>query len=362
MRALASSVFHLHPLRRCNLRCLHCYSDSSPEAASMLPVATACAAVTQAARWGYHALAVSGGEPMLYLGLATVLAHAADTGMSTSVVTNGLQCRSRAALDTLAKAATVTVSIDGLPERHDYMRQRKGAHDGARRAVMQLADAGMTTWVACGVTSENLDDIEEIAAHAACWGAAGIAFHVVEPAGRGTLLATGSLLTNDARVLLYASVALLASLHRSTIAIRADLTHRDTVLRHPDLLYAAPMEPGVLPASAMRVLVMNSDAELVPVCHGFHPRYALGRFQDDGWAQRLWDDFEAGTLPQITRLARQALSILGSTDAPEVLNPGDWLADLSHQFGRLTFERARCWHNDELTEGLGDDPGLMHGL
>jgi len=341
MQAEALSVFHLHPLQRCNLRCLHCYSDSSPEAASILSVTTARAAVTQAARWGYRALAVSGGEPMLYSGLATVLAHAADAGMSTSVVTNGLLCRSRAALDTLAQADTVTVSIDGLLERHDHMRQRKGAHDGARRAVMRMAEAGMTTWVACGVTAANVEDIEEITANAACWGAAGIAFHVVEPAGRGASLTPGSLLANDARVLLYVSVALLASLHRSIIAMRVDLTHRNTILRHPDLLYAMPTDPGALPASAIRVLIMNSDAELVPICHGFHPRYALGRFRDDGQAQRLWDNFEANAFKQITRLARHAVSRLSGDDAPEVLNPGDWLADFSHRYAPFTFQAMR---------------------
>lgn len=330
MTSAAPSVFHLHPLKRCNLRCLHCYSDSSPQATAILPSELAHAALAQAARWGYQALAVSGGEPMLYPGLASLLAHSADLGMTTSVVTNGLLCRTQEDLAPLRRASTVTVSIDGLPAQHDHMRQRKGAYEGAANAVRRLADAGMHVWVACGVTAANVDDVETLVANAACWGAQGIAFHLVEPAGRAATMHPAELLGNDARVLLYATVKLLGALQRKSIDIHVDLTHRNTILRFPELLYATPPASNALPAHIIRVLVLDADGKLIPICHGFHDRYCLGYVGNDSDLQSLWDVFSVETLPKITALAGRAIEHLRNAGAPQVLNPGDWLAEQSH--------------------------------
>lgn len=324
------SVFHLHPLQRCNLRCRHCYSNSSPHGRQMLALEQSIDAVTSAARWGYGALAVAGGEPLLYPGLATLLEHAASIGMDTSVVTNGLLLRTQSEIGLLKHADTVTVSIDGLAIQHDQMRGRGGAFAGAANAVRRLADAGSTTWVTCGITTANMDDIEEISSHAACWGAQGITFHLVEPAGRAAALPEETFLRADERVLLYVSVALLAAAHRKTINIRLDLLHRDTVLRQPSLLYATPSEPGSVhsPAHTLRVLVMYPDGTLLPVCHGFNGRFAVGRCGEN--PEHMWNRFFEHILPLLMALGREAWAELRSVETLRVLNPGDWLAERSH--------------------------------
>ena len=43
--------------RRCNLRCLHCYSSSGPEVDESLPIDVLTTAVEDAAGLGYRALA-----------------------------------------------------------------------------------------------------------------------------------------------------------------------------------------------------------------------------------------------------------------------------------------------------------------
>ncbi len=328
------SVFHLHPLQRCNLRCLHCYSDSSPQASALLPLDDARTAVALAARWGYRALAISGGEPMLYPGLPDLLRCAAGAGMQTSLVTNGLLCRTRRDAEALRAADTVTVSLDGLAARHDQMRGRSGAYQGAADAVRRLADAGGTVWVACGVTAANLDDVEELAANAACWGAHGITFHQVEPAGRAAALPPALFLTPQQRLVLYAAGALLAAARRHTIEIRVDLLHRDTILRHPALIHAAPDAHGAanaaLPSQAIRVLAMTPDGLLVPVCHGFNPRYAVGRLASGVDPQHMWELFFERVYPALTALAQASLDLLRSDDRYQVVNPGDWLAERSY--------------------------------
>src|ERR1700682_414811 len=84
------AVLQIHPTRRCNLRCLHCYSDSSPDEQRELPVETLVDAIHDAAQLGYTALAVSGGEPLLYAPLARLLEAAESHGMVRTVTTNGM--------------------------------------------------------------------------------------------------------------------------------------------------------------------------------------------------------------------------------------------------------------------------------
>jgi organic radical activating enzyme len=324
-----ASVFHLHPLQRCNLHCQHCYSDSSPQATALLAPARARAAVKAAAGWGYGTLAISGGEPMLYPGLGDLLSLGNDLGMATTIVTNGLLCRTRQEIDRVRHARTVTVSVDGLTAQHDAMRARKGACRGAADAVRRMADAGMAVWVACGVTALNVEDIEELAQHAASWGARGINFHLVEPAGRAATLAPDLFLSPEARALLYVTIALLAAARVDSFALHLDLVHRTTVLRNPALLYAfSDAVRPARPADAIRVLVMYPHGALLPVCHGFNPRFAAGVF-DDCASATMWPRFFEDVFPALTALARRALHELDQAPQHQVVNPGDWLAQRS---------------------------------
>src|SRR5262245_42860037 len=83
-------LLHLHPTRRCNLSCLHCYSESGPAEGDTLPTEAAVSAVAAAARLGYTMLCVSGGEPLMYPGLWAVLEEARRAGMLSAIVTNGV--------------------------------------------------------------------------------------------------------------------------------------------------------------------------------------------------------------------------------------------------------------------------------
>src|ERR1051325_1619394 len=83
-------VLQLHPTRRCNLRCRHCYSSSGPEERDELDVALLCEALSDAQAEGYTVAGFSGGEPLLYKPLRTALEHARTCGMTTTVTSNGM--------------------------------------------------------------------------------------------------------------------------------------------------------------------------------------------------------------------------------------------------------------------------------
>src|SRR3954470_2762436 len=85
----AVNVVQIHPTLRCNLRCQHCYSSSSPEARSQLPVELLEGFLAEVGEEGFNAIGISGGEPLTYGPLPRLLASASGHGLFTSVTTNG---------------------------------------------------------------------------------------------------------------------------------------------------------------------------------------------------------------------------------------------------------------------------------
>ena len=88
-------TLQVHPGRRCNLQCLHCYSDSGPAVSEQLNIDLLQAAVADAAAIGYKVMSVSGGEPLLYPALGQLLHAAHDAGLVTTVTTNGMLLEQR---------------------------------------------------------------------------------------------------------------------------------------------------------------------------------------------------------------------------------------------------------------------------
>src|SRR5438034_8932097 len=85
-----SRVLQVHVSRRCNLRCLHCYSSSGPEERTELSAPLLRSVISDASAERYTVASFSGGEPLLYAALPAVLEQAQSCGMRTTVTTNGI--------------------------------------------------------------------------------------------------------------------------------------------------------------------------------------------------------------------------------------------------------------------------------
>src|SRR4029079_3353776 len=127
----ASAILQIHPSRRCNLRCRHCYSSSGPWVADTTDLDVLRRTVTEACSLGYDVFAVSGGEPLLFRGLSLLLTHAHRLGMRTAVTSNGLLLTERRLSELVGLVDVLAISLDGRPETHDWMR-------GDRRAFARM--------------------------------------------------------------------------------------------------------------------------------------------------------------------------------------------------------------------------------
>ena len=164
-------IIQIHPTLRCNLRCLHCYSTSSPEQATTLSLDTLCQALSDARAEGYNAVGVSGGEPLIYPALPELLHHAHSLGMFTTVTTNGLLL-SQKRLEALRGAIDLmAISVDGVPESHDRMRNKAGAFNKMKEKLQLVRDAGIPFGFIFTLTLYNLHELEWVAAFAVEQGA-----------------------------------------------------------------------------------------------------------------------------------------------------------------------------------------------
>lgn len=149
-----SAQRHVHDLRflfleitqRCNLSCRHCGSDCTADVTRPDLPAGRILEVLDGIRQNYDAsritVGLSGGEPMLYPNVFGLGRAIADLGFPWGMVTNGwawtpekVEAADRAGM------CTITVSLDGPREAHDWLRGRTGSFDRACAALRMLAGA-----------------------------------------------------------------------------------------------------------------------------------------------------------------------------------------------------------------------------
>lgn len=147
--------------RRCNLHCAHCYSDSRDRHyPGELTTEQGLRLLGDLAEFGVPTVLFSGGEPLVRPDLFE-LAHAArERGMRTVLSTNGTLLDDEAAERAAGAGFSYAgVSIDGLAGRHDKLRGKRGAFEGALGGIRAAQRAGLRTGVRFTVNALNRADL-----------------------------------------------------------------------------------------------------------------------------------------------------------------------------------------------------------
>jgi MoaA/NifB/PqqE/SkfB family radical SAM enzyme len=130
--------------RRCNLKCVHCYSESeNREYDGELNKEESLRFLDSLADFRAPVVLFSGGEPLIRKDLFELISHARSKGMRAVVSTNGTLITEDVALKLKdAGLSYVGVSLDGLRDRHDYFRGLKGAFDRSVEGIRACIKAG----------------------------------------------------------------------------------------------------------------------------------------------------------------------------------------------------------------------------
>ncbi|MEQ8162223.1 MAG: radical SAM protein, partial [Smithellaceae bacterium] len=115
--------------RRCNLKCIHCYSNSADiDYADELTTDEGKELITDLAAFGSPVILFSGGEPLMRRDLFELARYATEKGMRAVISTNGTLITNEVAAKLKEIGLSyVGVSLDGLEKTHDRFRGKKGA-------------------------------------------------------------------------------------------------------------------------------------------------------------------------------------------------------------------------------------------
>ena len=192
--AIAKSAKDRRPIivwnltRTCNLKCIHCYTDSDAVKYPDELTTDQCKSVLDdLAKFGVPAVLFSGGEPLVRKDLFELATYARDAGLHVVLSTNGTLITPEIARRFVElKFAYIGLSLDSaIPEIHDKFRGMEGAFHKTMQGFRFCVAAGQKVGLRLTLTQHtatNLDKlfdfIERENIDRAC-------FYHLCPAGRG---------------------------------------------------------------------------------------------------------------------------------------------------------------------------------
>ncbi|MGC9366172.1 MAG: radical SAM protein [bacterium] len=154
--------------RQCNLSCLHCGSDCKSEINTpQLTTASWLKIITYISENFSDQLVfvLTGGEPLVYPDVVTVISHIHRQNRRWGMVTNGVSLNS-AILDELLKYKiySLTLSLDGTEHAHNYLRNSPTAFDRVTKALdlVSKAEIPVKDVVTC-IYPKNINQLDDIA-------------------------------------------------------------------------------------------------------------------------------------------------------------------------------------------------------
>ncbi len=187
--------------RTCNLRCIHCYTDSEAKRyGGELTTDEGKVLIQDLAAFQSPALLFSGGEPLARFDLFELVAFARSLGIRPTLSTNGTLITDETAGRIKEAGFTyVGISLDGIGEVNDRFRGLDGAFDRAVRGFKACVAVGQRVGLRLTLTRHNFlnlhgifDFIEREGIDRACF------YHLVY-SGRGGQIAGDDLSREETR-------------------------------------------------------------------------------------------------------------------------------------------------------------------
>jgi radical SAM protein with 4Fe4S-binding SPASM domain len=148
----------------CNLRCKHCYRESSPDLSHRLPTLTLINLLHELHKNGVHSLELSGGEPTIHPDFIQILDFSLQHFGAVAVLTNGTLLNEPIynIIEKYRHKAIVQVDLDGCnAKEHKLLRGVSGAFDKAVAAIQELSKRGIRVRVAMSLHKANFKSIEK---------------------------------------------------------------------------------------------------------------------------------------------------------------------------------------------------------
>ena len=151
---------------KCNLSCLHCGSSCDGKRRTFIDTEVLFSCLeTVAIDFEPESvmICVTGGEPLMHPDFYKIIEKVIQLGFPWGMTTNGTLITDEVAkkLKEL-KLESVTISLDGLEEMHDWLRNAKGSFQRVLRAVDALKNAQIPVQITTVVHKKNIHELDDI--------------------------------------------------------------------------------------------------------------------------------------------------------------------------------------------------------
>ncbi len=173
--------------RKCQLKCLMCYSDSGEAEINELSQEKILDCFGQALELGANMISLTGGEPFLRKDLPQILIKAVDIGFEGIFIpTNGLiTSKILPKLEKIRENITLGISLDGsTPELNNAIRM-PGSYYEAIDSIKAAKELMIPTIILMTITKTNYHDVPKMLQLAKDLGVEQLALRRAIPSGRG---------------------------------------------------------------------------------------------------------------------------------------------------------------------------------
>ncbi len=286
--------------RRCNLKCMHCYSSSKDKFYDHeLSTAEGKALIDDLAQFGAPVILFSGGEPLMRPDLLELANYATDKGLRAVISTNGTLINRNTAKDLKDVGLSyVGVSLDGVGETNDKFRGVKGAFDSALNGIRNCREAGIKVGLRFTINRRNARDIPKIFQLLEEENIPRVCFYHLVYSGRGSKLIREDLSREQTRQVVDQIINLTADLHSRgipkevlTVDNHADGVHlylrlkRENPERAEQVLTLLKMNQGN--SSGHGIGCVSWDGEVY--ADQFWRHYSFGNVRERNFSE-IWTD------------------------------------------------------------------------
>lgn len=323
-------TIQIHPTRRCNLACLHCYSSSAPYLRDRVNIDALKRFLEISYKHGFNNIAVSGGEPFLYNELEELLKFSKSVGYQNTMATNGMLLQSDRNQKILEYVDLIAVSVDGPEELHDYIRGQKGAFEKMMEGVKVLNSLQRPFGFIHTVTPQSWDSLIWLGEFAYENGAKLLQLHPLEMHGRALQefpdLSFDDTLAHQTFIL----ATYLQSKYVDKMVVQLDLLHRDYLEAFPQIVnsFDRKCSQRGRVSDLLDTIIVEETGRILPIAYGFASKFAIGDIHN--FEDSTFDQFIVKKIPMLKTLFNQTLDSIFSNKEIDIVNWSELLVNASN--------------------------------
>lgn len=148
---------------QCNMNCIHCGSSAGSPRANELTLEECLRVADDLIKLECRLVSLIGGEVFLFKGWDKIAAKLSENGVLVNIITNGYFLE-ETQINQIKNAnlVNVAVSIDGMEENHDRIRNRKGSFRNALITLDKLHSHNISTAAITSLLDFNFYDLEPL--------------------------------------------------------------------------------------------------------------------------------------------------------------------------------------------------------